>query len=339
MADSRFFHKSKPMTLSELAEVSDARILRGKPEDVFEDVAPLDQAKAGHFTFFDNARYKSALQNTKAGACILNKEAVQFAPDHMALLVSQSPYKGYAKIAQAFYPDPPPAQSRISEHAVIAESANIGKNCVIEPFAVIGENCKIGDSTYIGAHSVIHAGCFLGQGCKISAHVTITHALIGDDVSLYTGVRIGQDGFGFAIDPAGHVKVPQLGRVIIEDHVEIGANTTIDRGAGPDTVIGSGTWIDNLVQIGHNVKIGRGVVIVAQVGIAGSTVIDDFVAIGGQVGIAGHLHIGKGAQIAGQSGVSKNVGPGEKLMGSPAMPMKAYMKQIAFLKRMLQNKE
>ena len=161
--------------------------------------------------------------------------------------------------------------------------------------------------------------------------------MIGSYSRLYPGVRVGQDGFGFAIDPAGHVKVPQLGRVIIEEHVEIGANTTIDRGAGPDTVIGQGTWIDNLVQIGHNVKIGRGCIIVSQVGISGSTVLGDFVAVGGQVGIAGHLQIGSGVRIAAQSGIMKDIPAGDEVMGSPAVPIRQYMKQVAFLKRLVKK--
>ena len=155
---------------------------------------------------------------------------------------------------------------------------------------------------------------------------------------VYTLARIGQDGFGFAIDPAGFVKVPQLGRVIIEDSVEIGANTTIDRGAGPDTVIGQGTWIDNLVQIGHNVKIGKGCVIVSQAGISGSTIIDDFVMIGGQAGIAGHLHVGSGAKVAAQSGIMRNIPAGEEQMGYPALPMKQFMRQIATLNRLSKKK-
>ena len=156
---------------------------------------------------------------------------------------------------------------------------------------------------------------------------------------LYPGVRIGQDGFGFAIDPAGHVKVPQLGRVKIGNHIEIGANTTIDRGAGPDTEIGDGTWIDNLVQIGHNVRIGRGCVIVSQVGISGSTQIGDFVAIGGQAGIAGHLNIGSGARIGAQSGVMNDIPHMSEYMGSPAFPKTQFFRQVAALNRLIKKKK
>jgi UDP-3-O-[3-hydroxymyristoyl] glucosamine N-acyltransferase len=163
--------------------------------------------------------------------------------------------------------------------------------------------------------------------------------MIGDGSRLYAGARIGQDGFGFAIDSAGHVKVPQLGRVIIGDHVEIGANSCLDRGAGPDTEIGDGTWIDNCVQIGHNVKIGRGCVIVAQVGIAGSAVLEDYVVVAAQVGIAGHLTIGQGTRIAAQSGVMKSLPAGSEVMGSPAIPAKEKLRQIIVLKNLTKPKK
>ncbi|MFP4464344.1 MAG: UDP-3-O-(3-hydroxymyristoyl)glucosamine N-acyltransferase, partial [Alphaproteobacteria bacterium] len=203
----------------------------------------------------------------------------------------------------------------------------------------IGQGVEIGNQVWIEAGAVIQEGVKIGNRCRIGAGACVSHALIGDHVRLYPGVRVGQDGFGFAIDPAGHVKVPQLGRVIIEDHVEIGANTTIDRGAGPDTVIGQGTWIDNLVQIGHNVKIGRGCVIVAQVGISGSTIIEDFVAIGGQAGIAGHLRVGSGAKIAAQSGVMNNLEARKEYMGSPAFPKMQFFRHVAALNRLIKKEK
>lgn len=337
MADPKFFAKSGEYSLQQLADVAQADIVRGDPSMVLKDVAPLDQAGAGEISFFDNLKYKDSLKTTKADACILNDKALEIAPEGCAILVSASPYKGYAKIAQHFYPEVKSETSQISEHAQIASSANIGEGCRIDGNVVIGDNVKIGRNCIIEPNSVIYDGVEIGDYCRIGSNVSVTHALIGSYVSLYNGVRVGQDGFGFAIDPQGHVKVPQLGRVIIEDHVEIGANTTIDRGAGPDTVIGAGTWIDNLVQIGHNVRIGRGCILVSQCGIAGSTVIEDFVAIGGQVGVAGHLKIGMGVQLAAQSGVMKDIPAGATQMGSPAMDIKDYMKQVAFLKRMLKK--
>jgi UDP-3-O-[3-hydroxymyristoyl] glucosamine N-acyltransferase len=185
---------------------------------------------------------------------------------------------------------------------------------------------------------VIGPGVVLGEDCIVGACASITHSIVGKRVNIYPGVRIGQDGFGFAMGPQGHAKVPQLGRVIIQDDVEIGANTTIDRGAGPDTIIGSGTKIDNLVQIGHNVQLGRGCVIVAQVGISGSTRLGDFVAVGGQAGLTGHLHIGAGARIAGQSGVMRDIEPGGTVGGSPAVPMADWLRQSALIGQMARKK-
>ena len=319
MADPQFFQKSGSFTVSEIAEITGAEISSGDGSLVLEDVASLDQAEAVHLSFLDNVKYKDALTKTKAGACLVHSGQAELVPDGVIALISPSPYKAYALAAQAFYPQAA-AEASIHETAVIGQGAEIGEGTVIEAGVVIGENCKIGAQCYIGANAVI------------------SHAMIGDHVRIYRGAAIGQDGFGFAIDPQGHVKVPQLGRVIIEDHVEIGANTTIDRGAGPDTVIGQGTWIDNLVQIGHNVRIGKGCIIVSQVGISGSTVIEDFAALGGQVGVAGHLTIGKGARIAAKSGIMRDIPPGEEHMGYPAMPIKQFMKQVAFLKRLI-NKE
>ena len=157
---------------------------------------------------------------------------------------------------------------------------------------------------------------------------------MGEGSRLYPGACVGQDGFGFAIDPAGHVKVPQLGRVIIGDHVEIGANTCIDRGAGPDTIIGDGAWIDNCVQLGHNVKIGKGCVIVAQAGISGSTTLEDYVVVAAKAGIAGHLNIGMGTRIAAKSGIMSDVPAGSEIMGSPAVPIKQFMRQVVALRKL-----
>lgn len=341
MADPRFFKNNGPTSLAELAVVAGAKIYGdADPSLLVKDVAPLDQANISDLSFFDNVKYKEALKQSKAGVCILHESAIKHAPAGMALLVSASPYKGYAKIAQFFYPDNfPDSGAEISPFAHIDGSASIGAECRIEAGAIIQEGAKIGAGCWIESGAVIHRHVKLGDHCRIGSNASVSHALLGSYIRLYPGVRVGQDGFGFAIDPKGHVKIPQLGRVIIEDHVEIGANTTIDRGAGTDTVIGQGTWIDNLVQIGHNVQIGRGCILVSQCGVAGSAKLDDFVVLGGQVGVAGHLHIGAGTQVAGQSGVTKDIPPGQKLMGSPAMPMKKYLKQVAILKRIGENKK
>ncbi|MCB1782887.1 MAG: UDP-3-O-(3-hydroxymyristoyl)glucosamine N-acyltransferase [Alphaproteobacteria bacterium] len=336
MPDPRFFQKNRSYTARELAEEFSCDLHGGNPDNILYDVFPLQTAQTNHLSFFDNIKYRDDFTKTQAGACFINEEALPFAPEGLACLVTKSPYKAYAKAAQKFYPEAIPAAS-ISENAYIDNAATYGKNCVIEYGAFIGPGVEIGESTWIETGAVIRDNVKIGNNCRIGAQSCVSHSLIGDHVRLYPGTKIGQDGFGFAIDPAGHIKVPQLGRVIIEDHVEIGANTTIDRGAGPDTVIGQGTWIDNLVQIGHNVKIGKGCVIVAQVGISGSTIIDDFVAIGGQAGLAGHLKIGKAAKIAAQSGVMSDIPPLAEHMGSPSFPIRQYLRQVAALNRLIKK--
>jgi UDP-3-O-[3-hydroxymyristoyl] glucosamine N-acyltransferase len=321
MADTRFFKNSGPFTVAELVKITGA-VLTAPAMDlkIVEDVAALDIADEHHVSFIDNVKYREQFKATKAGVCFVSPEMADFAPVGTVCLVTKSPYKAYALAAQAFYPDEMKGSGSISPHAVIHETAQIGKNVTIDACAVIGPSVIIGDNSRIGSNA------------------SISHAVIGQNVRIYPGARIGQDGFGFAIDPTGHVKVPQLGRVIIGDNVEIGANSCIDRGAGPDTVIGNGTWIDNLVQIGHNVRIGRGCVIVSQVGISGSTVLEDFVVLAGQVGVAGHLRIGMGARVAAQSGIMRNIEPKSEYMGYPAVPIKSFLRQTAILARLVNKK-
>ncbi len=338
MADPRFFTKAAPKTLGELAQLSGAEIGSGSASDyLIHDVGALDKADQNQISFLDNVKYKDAFLATGAGACIVSPEAVALAPSGVHLLVSKNPYKTYALVAQAFYPDALPA-ARIASSARIHESAVIGKGCVIDDNAVVAEGVELADGVWVGANAVIARNVRIGAQTRIGSNAVISHAQIGANVRIYPGCCIGQDGFGFAIDPAGHVKVPQLGRVIIHDSVEVGANTTIDRGSGPDTVIGQGTWIDNLVQIAHNVQIGRGCVIVSQVGISGSTVLEDFVVLAGQVGVAGHLRIGRGARIGAKSGILRDIPAGAEMMGYPALPMKKFFKQVAYLNRLLTKK-
>lgn len=334
MADSRFFRKSNPFSLAQIASKIGAALADPVDSDfVVNDVAALDVAGPEHLAFLDNKKYRDQFSKTKAGAVIIHPDMAEFAPQGVRLLLSKTPYKSYALAAQMFYPEPRP-EPFISDFARIHPTAKIGAGAVISDFVVVGPHVEIGENVWIEPHAVIGEGVQIGNHCRVGPHSSISHSVIGHHVRLYPGVRIGQDGFGFAIDPTGFVKVPQLGRVVIGDMIEIGANTTIDRGASGDTSIGSGTWIDNLVQIGHNVKIGRGCVIVSQVGIAGSTELGDFVVVAGQVGIAGHLKIGSMAKIAAKSGVTKDIPPKEEWMGYPAMPMKKYLRQAVTLGQM-----
>jgi UDP-3-O-[3-hydroxymyristoyl] glucosamine N-acyltransferase len=307
-------------------------------------VASLDTAGERDVTFLDNLKYLPAFTATRAGAAFVQPAYAERAPKGLALLLTSAPYKAFALAAQAFYPEPE-VKPGIHPSAIIDPTARIGEGAVIAPYVVVEARAEIGRRCRLGAGSLIGTACRLGDDVRIGAHVSVSHAIIGSRVTLFPGVRIGQDGFGFAPDPEGVVKVPQLGRVIVGDDVEIGANSTIDRGAGPDTVIGSGTMIDNLVQIGHNVQIGRGCVLVAQVGISGSTKLGDFVMAGGQAGLAGHLQIGGGARIAAKSGLMRDVAPGATVggipatvAGNPAMPAFEYFRQVAILRRLARRR-
>lgn len=337
MADARFFAAAGPFRLGELATLLGATA-EGDKERVLRDVAPLDQAGPDDLSFLDNRKYVDSFARSLAGATIVHPSLAAKAPSGMALLLSEHPYKAYARAAALFYPEPPPRPG-VAPSATIDPTAKLGEGCAVGPNVVIEGRAEIGRRCRIGPNTVIGAGVVIGDDTRVGANVTLSHCYIGSRVTLYPGVRIGQDGFGFAPDPKGHVKVPQLGRVIVEDDVEIGANSTIDRGAGPDTVIGAGTMIDNLVQIGHNVTIGRGCVLVAQAGISGSTKLGDFVMAGGQAGLAGHLNIGAGARIAAKSGVMRDIPAGATYCGSPAVPVTEFFKQVAALQRLAKKKD
>lgn len=337
MADSRFFERAGPFSLAELAALTGSELRGAGGGRPIRDVAPLETAGPDDVTFLDNRKYVGELSRSRAGAAFIAPGLAGRAPAGMALLVSPQPYRAYALAAQAFYPLPPLRPGRAAT-ASVDPSATVPGDCEIGPNVVIEGGARLGARCAVGANSVIGAAVELGDDCRVAANVTLSHCLIGSRVVLHPGVRIGQPGFGFAPDPVRPVKIPQLGRVVIGDDVDIGANTTIDRGSGHDTVIGPGTMIDNLVQIGHNVRIGRGNVLVAQVGISGSTVFEDHVMAGGQAGFAGHLRIGKGAQIAAQAGVIADVEPGARIGGTPAVPVREWLRQNGLLRRMMTKK-
>ena len=334
MADPRFYAVAGPFTLGQLAEIAGAEIAgAGTSEMTFADVAPLSAAGARDVSFLDNRRYLDAFRQSRAGACLISREAAEAAPPGMRLLIAKDPYRAYAKVAAAYYPPCPP-EPGVHPTASVATDAQLGEGCRIDAGAVVGARAEIGRRCRIGATAVIGDGVVIGDDCTVGPGVALSHAIVGARTIVHGGARIGQDGFGFALGADGHLKVPQLGRVLIGDDVEIGANTTIDRGAGPDTVVGDGTKIDNLVQIAHNVRIGRGCVIVAQVGISGSTRIGDFVMLGGQAGLTGHLVVGDGAKVAAQAGVMRDIEPGTTVGGSPAMPQRQWLKSVAMIERM-----
>jgi UDP-3-O-[3-hydroxymyristoyl] glucosamine N-acyltransferase len=338
LADPRFFRAAGPFTVAAIAERTGAVIGgAGNAELILTDVAPLETASDSELSFLSNNRYAEIFARSRAGAVFVQPQQVRLAPAGMTLLISAAPYMAFAKASAAFYPTTA-EEPGVADTSVIDPTVRLGDKTTIGPHVVIGRNAEIGDGVSIGANSVIGDGVSIGDGCRIAANVTLSHCILGQRVVLYPGVRVGQDGFGFASDRSGHVKLPQIGRVLIGDDVEIGANTTIDRGAGPDTIIGAGCMIDNLVQIGHNVVLGRNCVIVAQAGIAGSTKLGDFVVVAAQSGIIGHLTIGDGARIAGKSGVARDVEPGAAVAGIPAVPIRQWHKQTAMLERLVRKK-
>ena len=335
MADSRFFKRSGPFSLSQLAELAEAELQSGSdPAMEFQDVAPLDSAGLEDVSFLDNRRYVEQFEQSKAGACIVDPEFAERAPEGMKLILTKRPYRGYAKVAQAFYPAQAPVPGS-HPSAVVDDSASVGEGSELGAGVVVGPGTKIGRGCRLGANTVVGQGVEIGDGTVIGANVSLEFCIIGRACQIHAGARIGPRGFGFSMDPEGFVDVPQLGRVIVEDGVEIGANSTIDRGAGPDTVIGAGAKIDNLVQIGHNVRIGRGCVLVAQSGVAGSSVLQDFVAVAAQAGVSGHLKIGAGARIGAKSGVMRDIPGGMTVLGSPARPAREFFRLCALWDRQL----
>ncbi len=329
--DARFFHRVGPHALSAVAAAAggaaDGRAL------MLAGVAPLQTAGPDQVSFLDNRKYLPALEATRAGAVIVHPDMAARVPDGCAAIVSAEPYLGWARVAALFHPLPPP---RAGQHpsAVVDLDAKVDPSAEIGPLAVVMAHAEIGPRCRVGPGAVIGEGVVLGPDCRIGTHASLSHALLGARVYIYPGARIGQDGFGFAVTAAGFVTVPQLGRVVIEDDVEIGANSTIDRGSAHDTVIGAGSRLDNLVQIGHNVRLGRCCVIVSQAGISGSTVLEDFVQVAGQAGLTGHLRIGRKARIGAQCGVMADVPAGADVLGSPALPIREFFRQVLALRRL-----
>ena len=331
LGNARFFRRSGPYSLAVVA--STARRVADELELLLEGVAPLQTASPNEVSFLDNRRYASALDQTSAGAVIVHPDMAARVPAGTMAIRTTEPYAAWARVAALFYPLPPISPG-IHPSAIVAEGASVDPSAEVGPQSVIEAGAEIGPGCRIGPCAVIGSGVIVGRDCRIGAHASLSYAILGARVYVYPGARIGQEGFGFACTKDGFLTVPQLGRVILEDDVEVGANSTIDRGSSRDTVIGAGSRLDNLVQIGHNVILGRCCVIVAQAGISGSTVLEDFVRVGGQAAMAGHLRIGQGAQIGAQAGIISDVDPGAKVLGSPAQPKRDFFRQIATLKKM-----
>ena len=338
MADPRFFVNRGPHELAALAALAGANLAaRADPGLVITDVAPLDQAQPDELSFLDNPRYLKQFTTSTAGACVVAHKFAPQAPAGMNLILSDKPYRTYALIAAAFYPKPA-LEPAIHETAIVDPSAMVDESCRIEAYAVIGFGAEIGARTHIGPHAFVGPGVRVGADTVLGASASLANCLVGARCQIHAGARVGERGFGFTLDPEEYLDVPQFGRVIIEDDVELGANSTIDRGSGPDTIIGAGTKIDNLVQIGHNVVVGKRCVIVAQAGIAGSARLEDFVVVAGQAGIAGHIRVSAGAQIGAQAGVIRDVPAGARVVGSPAIPVREFFRQVTVLAKLARGR-
>jgi UDP-3-O-[3-hydroxymyristoyl] glucosamine N-acyltransferase len=307
--------------------------LHGDGATTVDGVAPLDRATSNQLTFLADRRYAEHLLNAKAGVVLITPELADCPGNVACRIVVPKPMEAMLAILPRLYVTDS-CSPGVHQSAIIGKGVRIGSRVSIAEFVVIGPNATVGDDVSLGAHAVVGSGVKIGNGSKIFPHVTLyPGAEIGERVILHSGVRIGSDGFGYVFNGGRHEKIPHVGRCIIGDDVEIGANTTVDRGSIDDTVIGAGTKIDNLVQVGHNVRIGRLCLIMAQVGIAGSARIDDGCIIAGQAGLGGHINIGKGARIAGQSGVFGDVPAGESWSGYPARPHRESLRATGALFR------
>lgn len=333
MVDKHFYDAKENVTLAQVAEVTSAVLTDvAKAKETIVDIATMASAGAEDICFFYDRKSKEKAAAMKAKACVTTEDLKQFVPEGVIVLISDNPKVAFIKLNEFMYTERKPAAG-IDGSAKIAVSAKIGTGCHIGANVVIGENVEIGDNCTIEPNVVIAQGCKIGHDCRIGCNASIAYSVIGNNCYIYTGARIGFDGFGFQLMGGQHHRIPQLGRVIIGNDVEIGANTCVDRGALDDTVIGDGSRIDNLVQIAHNDKLGHGCVIVAQVGIAGSCTLGDYVVLGGQVGLADHLNIGSGAQVGAQSGAMRDIEAGTVVMGTPCVPIKDFMRQVSFLQK------
>jgi UDP-3-O-[3-hydroxymyristoyl] glucosamine N-acyltransferase len=336
MNDPVFLRNSAGLTLDEIAALTDATLGVPAPHARrMVNIAPLDRAGPCDLTFLESRNFLSAAVATHAGACLTTTALAKELPGHVAVLTAPEPYRAFVMAARKMFPEAlrPSSLSEPGNRsgAHIDPSARMEDGVFVDPGAVIGARVEIGGGSVIGANAVVGAGVRIGRDCSIGAGTTISNSLIGDRVILHPGCKIGQDGFGFVMGGRGHLKIPQVGRVIIQDDVEIGAGTTIDRGAIRDTIIGEGTKIDNLVQVGHNVTIGRHCIVVAQTGISGSSTLEDFVVLGARVGLNNNVTIGEGAQIAAVSVVHGDVPPGARWGGTPAKPVKQWFREMTIL--------
>jgi len=339
MTDDRFFQRAGPFALGQIARHIGAELdNRSETDFMVRDVAALESAQAGDISVFSDAKFAPSFAHTGASVVITDHKLAAHEHNGTWLLFAPNPRLAFAQVGHLFYP-PDTLTEGVQPLTPVHPTATVGAGTQVSSGAVIGAHAKIGNRCSIGSNVVIGQGVVLSDDCVIGANCVINYALIGARVTFAPNVTIGSAGFSFVPSGKGLLRVPQLGRVIIEDDVEFGANCAIDRGAIGDTVIGQGTMFDNLVHIAHNVKIGHHCLIAGQVGIAGSTVIGPFVMMGGQVGVSDHLTVGAGARLAAKAGVTRDVAPGETVGGYPAVPVREWHRQTVALKKLAARKK
>jgi len=330
--------RERALTLEQVAKLTGAELSTTAPKRSISNIASLDAAAPSDLAFFDKEQFSAQAMKTYAGACLTTKALAVHLPARVAALIVREPYRAFVTVGRELYPlalRPSSLYEAVGvKDAYVHTQARLENSVTVDPGAVIGPRAEIGSGSIVGANAVIGPEVRIGRDCSIGAGAVISNALIGDRVIVHPGCKIGQDGFGYIMDGKGHMKIPQIGRVIIQDDVEIGAGTTIDRGAIRDTVIGEGTKIDNLVQVGHNVQVGRHCILVSQTGISGSVTIGDYAMLGGQVGVADHLDIGERAMVAAKSGVMSDIPAGQRWAGYPARPRIEWLRKEATMHRL-----
>jgi UDP-3-O-[3-hydroxymyristoyl] glucosamine N-acyltransferase len=336
MPDSRFFEDLGSVGVGELMEITGASLAPGSPAGgaAFSLVAPLGLADADAVGFLSDHRHLEALKTTRAGAIFVTPVQAEFAPPGAVVLTTKEPRMAYAKAALRLHRPRlmPPGLERVHPSAAVEDGV------ILAPGVVIGPGVSIGAGSHIGANTAIGPGVAIGRDCTIGSNVSIGFSLIGDRVRILAGAVIGEAGFGVGASNGAAMDVPQLGRVILQDGVTVGANSCIDRGAWEDTVVGENTKIDNLVQIGHNVQLGRSCVLCGSVGLSGSTIVGDGVMFGAKAGIADHVTIGSGAQIMAAAGVMGDIPAGEIWGGAPAVRARQFWRQVAWVSRMVNSR-
>jgi UDP-3-O-[3-hydroxymyristoyl] glucosamine N-acyltransferase len=339
MTDPVFFAPARPFSVAEIAEVTGAKLVNASHgARLVTAIAAASEGGEGRLVYVEGRRNAALLRRLTAAAVLCKAELAAVAPPDVATLVTPHPQRAFALVARLLYPaaarpQPLTGETGISLRAFIADTARLEENVIVEAGAAIGPGAAIGAGSVVAANAVIGTNVQIGRDCFVGPCATVQCALIGNRVVIHGGAQIGREGFGFVPGPRGAERVPQIGRVVIQDEVEIGANTNIDRGTLGDTVIGEGTKIDNLVQIAHNAKIGRGCLIAGNAGLSGSVTLGDFVQIGGGAGIADHLTVGTGAKLAAASGLMHDIPPGETWIGAPAGPAKQKLREYAMMRR------